>query len=170
MWLVGCSDLRHCEEISQFLQSRKILHLFSSASGFYTPFLSHNPFVPLLIQSERDIWLDCRALIGSSYFSRFLIESYTHSQTDWWGGQVIKDPSLIHFTNIVWILPIWTVVFLGVKQQRDYWFLPFNKKVQKLTESLLGEFRSSQNWNSFINYLRKQNTPIPVWAIHSGVM
>lgn len=82
MWLEGCSDLRRCEDLSWCLQSRKILHLFSSASGFYTPFLSHNPFVPLLIQSERDIWLDCRALIGSSYFSRFLIESYTHSQTE----------------------------------------------------------------------------------------
>ena len=146
MWLVGCSDLRHCEEISRFLQSRKILHLFFSASGFYTPFLSHNPFVLLLIQSERGIWLDYRALIGSTYFSRFIDWIiYTQPNRDWWGGQVIKDPSLIHFTNIVWILPIWTVVFLGVKQQRDYWFLPFNKKVQKLTESLLGEFWSSQN-------------------------
>ena len=98
MWLEGCSDLRRCEDLSWCLQSRKILHLFSSASEFHTPFLSHSPSVPLLIQSEKDIWFNYRRpigliLIGLSYFFRVVDWNiYTvRKQKEWWCGWVIQD-------------------------------------------------------------------------------
>lgn len=150
MLLAGCSDLRRCEELIWCLQSRKILPLFSSASDIYTPFLSHNSSVPLLIQSERD-WFNYRRpvgliLIGLSYFFRVVDWNiYTvRKQKEWWCGWVIQDLFTVTSLKLTEFYQYGQLYFWGSDRKRiigpHHWT---RKKVDRII--LLGELRSNQH-------------------------
>ena len=69
-------------------------------------------------------WLDYRIYLES------LIEIYTQSgnkKNDGVAGWS-RTYSQTHLPNTDWILPIWTVIFVRVRQERDYWSLPLDKK------------------------------------------